>query len=78
MKHGFILMAFVAIATESLAGIVNTATMDTSSFAIKGKVTVEGYIDAYYAYDFNKPGKDQPYFVSMARNNEVNINLSLR
>jgi hypothetical protein len=76
MKHVFVLMAFVAMATGSLAQVVNTATMDTSSFAIKGKVTVEGYIDAYYAYNFNNPGKDQPYFVSMARNNEVNINLA--
>lgn len=56
--------------------VVNTATIDTASFDIKGKVTVEGYVDAYYAYNFNKPGKDQPYFVSMARNNEVNINLA--
>jgi len=56
--------------------VVNTATIDTTTFNIKGKVTVEGYVDAYYAYNFNSPVKDQPYFVSMARNNEVNLNLA--
>ena len=59
------------------AQIVNTGVMDTSSLAFKGKVTLEGYVDAYYAFDFNRPaGKDQPYFVSMARDREVNINLA--
>lgn len=63
--------------THAYAQIVNTGMMDTSSFAFKGKVTVEGYIDAYYAFDFNKPkSKDQPYFVSMARDREMNINLA--
>jgi hypothetical protein len=71
----FLLAAVLHVA--SFAQVVNTATMDTTSFAIKGKVTVEGYIDAYYAYNFNKPaGKDQPYFVSMARDREININLA--
>jgi hypothetical protein len=59
------------------AQVVNTATMDTTTFRHKGSVTVEGYIDLYYAYNFNNPaGKDQPYFVSMARDKEVNINLA--
>jgi hypothetical protein len=76
MKRLF-LLAFIVLTTNALAQIVNTATMDTSSLAFKGKVTVEGYIDAYYAYDFNNPaGKDQPYFVSMARDREMNINLA--
>ncbi len=51
--------------------------MDTSSFDYQGKITVNGYIDTYYGYDFNKPkSKDRPYFVSMARHNEFNINLA--
>lgn len=64
------------MSTGAMAQVINTATMDTSAVNIKGKVTVEGYVDAYYAYNFNKPGKDQPYLVSMSRNNEVNINLA--
>jgi hypothetical protein len=51
--------------------------MDTTSFNHKGKVSIEGYVDAYYAYNFNKPSdNDQPYFVSMARHNEITINLA--
>jgi hypothetical protein len=61
----------------SLAQIVNTAVMDTTDFRYQGKVTVEGYIDAYYCYDFNKPTSgNRPYFVSMARHNEMTINLA--
>lgn len=61
----------------SSAQVVNTATMDTTSFNAMGKIVVGGYIDTYYAYCFNNPqGKDQPYFVSMARDKEVNINLA--
>ncbi|MBX2897392.1 MAG: porin [Cyclobacteriaceae bacterium] len=51
--------------------------MDTSNFNYQGKVIVNGYVDTYYGYNFNKPAtKEQPYFVSMARNNEFNINLA--
>lgn len=51
--------------------------MDTTDFRYQGKVTIEGYIDTYYAYDFNKPVTgDRPYFVSMARHNELTVNLA--
>ena len=59
------------------AQIVNTGVMDTSDFRYQGKVTIEGYIDAYYSYDFNKPANgNRTYFVSMARHNEMTINLT--
>ena len=52
-------------------------TMDTTASGTKGTVTIGGYIDAYWGYDFNKPETgDRPYFVSMARHNEININLA--
>lgn len=71
-----ILLAFLSIGPVS-AQIVNTATMDSSDYQITGKVTVEGYIDTYFAYNLNEPkGGDQPYLVSMSRHNEVNINLA--
>ena len=77
MKTLKVFLALSFCSTIAFGQVVNTATMDTTGFAYKGKVTVEGYIDAYYAYNFNKPaGKDQPYFVSMARDREVNINLA--
>jgi hypothetical protein len=71
-----ILIALLSTGTVH-AQVVNTATMDSLDYSIKGKVTVEGYVDAYYAYNFNEPkGGDQPYLVSMARHNEININLA--
>jgi hypothetical protein len=77
MKSLIIIFALSFSALIASAQVVNTATMDTIGFAYQGKITVEGYIDTYYAYNFNKPaGKNQPYFVSMARDREVNINLA--
>lgn len=39
------------------------------------KLTFSGYLDAYYAYDFNKPeSKDRQFTNSAARHNEFNIN----
>lgn len=70
-------LLFLCIIFPSYAQVLNTGTMDTASAAFKGKVTIEGYLDIYYAYNFNEPAsKDQPYFVSMARHNEVNVNLA--
>ncbi len=41
------------------------------------KITVSGYVEAYYSYDFNQPAtNDRPAFLySHHRHNEVNINL---
>lgn len=40
-------------------------------------VTLEGYADVYYGFDFTKPGDaNRAYFVSHNRHNEVNINLA--
>ncbi len=75
MKNWFFPLCFASLSAG--AQIVNTATMDTSAFNYQGKVAVEAYIDAYYAYDFNQPGdRNRPYFVSMARHNEMTINLA--
>jgi hypothetical protein len=77
MKRCLLLFLLVAIVQQALGQVNNTATMDTADFHFNGKVTVEGYLDTYYAYDFNKPPSgDRPYFVSMARHNEMTINLA--
>ncbi len=40
-------------------------------------ITLEGYADVYYGYDFSKPpGSDRPYFVNHHRHNEINVNLA--
>ncbi|WP_247232840.1 porin [Telluribacter sp. SYSU D00476] len=43
------------------------------------EVTVAGFVDAYYAYDFNKPATSyrQPFLYNHNRHNEFNLNLGL-
>ncbi|HAI75233.1 MAG TPA: porin [Microscillaceae bacterium] len=51
--------------------------MDTTDIDIKGKLSINGYVDAYYAYDLSNPrNNERPYFVSMARHNEFTVNLA--
>jgi hypothetical protein len=77
MKHLFFSIFFIACSQFVWGQVINTAIMDTTDFRYNGKVTVEGYLDAYYAYDFNKPSSgNRPYFVSMNRHNEMTINLA--
>jgi hypothetical protein len=76
MKRYFAL-ALVLLSVAAHAQIVNTGVMDTSDFRYQGKVTVEGYVDGYYSYSFNKPSDgNRPYSVSMNRHNEMTINLA--
>ncbi|HVU97065.1 MAG TPA: outer membrane beta-barrel protein [Puia sp.] len=43
----------------------------------KGKLTLEGYVDAYYSYAISHPvDANHAYFVSYNRDNEININLA--
>jgi hypothetical protein len=70
-------LLLLLIANTLFGQVINTATLDTTDFKVNGRATVEGYLDAYYAYDFNKPANnDRPYFVSMNRHNEINIILA--
>ena len=73
-----ILLLSILFSSDFLnAQIVNTDVMDTADFDYQGKVTVGGYIDTYYGYDFNKPSSgERSYFVSSARHNEMTINLA--
>lgn len=43
----------------------------------QNRLTVTGYVETYYSYDFNKPGNnDRPgFFYSHNRHNEFNLNL---
>lgn len=59
------------------AQVVNTGFTDNYDSLEIGKVTVGGYVDTYYGFDFNQPkDSDRPYCVSSPRHNEVNINLA--
>lgn len=77
MKPLLLISFFFAVLHSSHGQIVNTAVMDSTGFSHQGKVTIGGYIDSYYSYDFNKPEDgNRPYFVSMHRHNEVTVNLA--
>ncbi len=59
------------------AGGESIGTPTVPGESARGKVTVSGYVDAYYGYDFSRPPTgDRPYFVSSARHNEMTINLA--
>lgn len=78
MKTVAMVLILLLSKQKAITQVINTATMDSTDYKVKGKVTVEGYLDTYYAYNFNEPETgDQPYLVSMARHNEININLAL-
>jgi hypothetical protein len=72
--RSFLILLLLAIPSLRVNGQVTLVdSLDSGS----GKITLEGYVDTYFAYDFNKPPTgDRPYFVSMARHNEMTINLA--
>jgi hypothetical protein len=42
-----------------------------------GRLSLEGYVDAYYSYAFSHPvGGTRPYVVNYSRDNEINIDLA--
>ena len=52
---------------------------DSSDWSQKPEVSFSGYLDIFYAYDFNEPKTDyrQPFIYSFNRHNEFNLNLGL-
>ncbi len=58
----------------------NVDSIDVNNaMAIPNKVTVSGYLEVYYCYDFSNPDNhERPSFIySHNRHNEVNLNLGL-
>lgn len=79
MKHCCLLCATLFIFSSLLlhAQVVNTGITSRYDSTTSGKVTLGGYVDTYYGFDFNQPSTfDRPYCVSVPRHNEVNINLA--
>ncbi|CAN5506522.1 hypothetical protein BH10BAC4_BH10BAC4_21600 [soil metagenome] len=70
-------LVFMLLPFTLSAQVINTATMDTVETTLIGHVSVGGYVDSYYGYNFSKPTDGaNPYFVSSARSNEFTINLA--
>jgi hypothetical protein len=53
--------------------------IDSSEWSKKPEVVYSGYVDLFYAYDFNKPETNsrQPFLYNHNRQNEFNLNLGL-
>lgn len=58
-----------------ISQVVNTGLMDTLAGTSVKKLTIGGYIDMYYGNNFSN-ANNISYFTSMARNNELTINLA--
>ena len=77
MKLYFKLILVFILSNQAEAQVVNSGTGDTLGGNKLGNISIGGYIDAYYGFNFNQPENGNlPYLVSMARHNEANINLS--
>ena len=75
MKGNRLLAIFLLLSGEVLGQ--NSADSLVNADPKKGKLVVEGYVDAYYSYSTNHPlDGDRPYFVSYNRDNEINVNLA--
>lgn len=57
--------------------VARVARADTADSLSVGKVSVGGFVDAYYAYDFAKPpSRDRSFTTQPLRHNEFNLNLA--
>ncbi|GAB3176237.1 porin [Telluribacter humicola] len=67
----------VPIFLFSLLFASSTFAQSDSTLHQPARITVSGFVDAYYAYDFNRPrtGYRQPFLYNHNRHNEFNINL---
>ncbi len=77
MKAYIIVILLFLMVRVGKTQVVNSGITDTLSGNKLGNISIGGYIDAYYGYNFNEPDDGNvPYFVSMHRHNEANINLA--
>lgn len=59
------------------AQVANTGLIDTSANVKMNGLSIGGYLDLYYGWQTGpKSQREMPYFVSMARNREVTVNLA--
>jgi hypothetical protein len=52
---------------------------DSSTWRVKPKISFSGFVDLFYAYDFNEPKTNyrQAFLYNHNRHNEINVNLGL-
>lgn len=75
MFKKIVIFLFVISINYSFSQIVNTGMTDNYDFLELGKVSIGGYVDSYYGFDFNQPSSsERAYSVSSSRHYELNIN----
>lgn len=77
-KYLCVTLVLMSLSFHSLySQVSNTGLADTTGGIQIEKLSIGGYIDLYYGNHFSNADNDQvPYFVSMSRANELNVNLA--
>ena len=77
MIRNSLCLLFLLLSSSLIGQDVAITRKDSMNQGAPPRVTLGGYVDTYYGYDFNKPASgNRDYFVSMARHNEPSINLA--
>ena len=75
MKHSLSTLAVLLVLPAFIAAQNTPATPSAPDTA--AKITFGGFVDGYYAYDFNRPPTfDRAFTTQPARHNEFNVNLA--
>lgn len=73
----YLVVLFLFFVLKANAQVTNTGLMDSTGGERINNISIGGYIDTYYGYHLSKPKDGNiPYFVTMNRDNELNINLA--
>lgn len=75
---GMILMSQNLFAQEEEVVAVQPEEPKQETEAKKSNLTIFGYTEVFYSYDFNQPESQvrQPFFYTFNRHNEVNVNIA--
>lgn len=77
MLKEIVFLFFIFFVNYSFSQIVNTGMTDNYDSLEIGKISIGGYVDTYYGYDFSNPTtSERAYGVSSTRHNEINVNVA--
>ncbi len=77
MNKLIVVYVLLLISVRVHSQVTNTGIMDTIGGTNLNKITIGGYVDTYFGGTLSKTENNNiPYFVSMARNNELSVNLA--
>ncbi len=75
--YKFLLTAILGFPILVYSQQINVGMLDRNDTADAGKIKVQGYVDAYYGFDFNRPNSgERAYAISSSRHSEATINLA--